>query len=61
MSRRNRCNQSEVAHRLGVTPGTVRRLVVAGALEADLAGNELSFDVEEIERYVRSRRGCGIG
>lgn len=60
MRGRHWCNQSEVAHRLGVTPSTVRRLVAAGVLEADLVDNVLCFDVGEIERYVRSRRACGI-
>lgn len=45
---------------MGVTPETVRRLVSAGVLVADRVGGELCFDVAEIERYVRRRRGCGI-
>lgn len=60
MRGRHWCNQTEAAHRLGVTPETVRRLVSAGVLVADRVGNELCFDVAEIERYVRRRRGCGI-
>lgn len=60
MRGRYRCNQSEAAHRLGVTPGVLRRLVAAGALEVNRVGNEWCFDVVEIERYAKSRRACGI-
>lgn len=60
MRGRHRCSQSEAAHRLGLTPDALRRLVAAGALEADRIGSEWCFDVVEIERYARSRRACGI-
>ncbi len=54
-----RCNQREAAHRLGVTPGTVMRLVRAGALSADRVDGELCFDVRDVEEYAASRRCFG--
>jgi hypothetical protein len=43
-----------------MTLGALRRLVAAGALEANQVGNEWCFDVVEVERYAKSRRACGI-
>ena len=45
----------EVAHRLGVVPGTVERLVASGKIKASRVGKKLiRIHQSELDRYVES-------
>ena len=45
----------EVAHRLGVVPGTVERLVASGKIKASRVGKKLiRIHKSELDRYVES-------
>jgi excisionase family DNA binding protein len=45
----------EVAHRLGVVPGTVERLVASGKIKASRVGKKLiRIHTSELDRYVES-------
>ncbi|MEZ5239261.1 MAG: excisionase family DNA-binding protein [Microthrixaceae bacterium] len=60
MTRRHWCSQSEAAHRMGVTPDTVARLIAAGAIRAEWVRGEVCLEVAEVERYALRRRRCGM-
>ena len=60
MRGRRWCTQAEAAHRMGVTPSAVRRLVATGALPAVQVDGQVRLEVAEVERYAHRRRRCGI-
>jgi excisionase family DNA binding protein len=46
----------EVAHRLGVHPETIRRLIHDGRLEAVRVGRVLRVEPSELERFISRQR-----
>lgn len=46
----------EAADKLGITTGSIARLIQIGMLQATKHGRDYFIDLAEIERYLRERR-----
>jgi excisionase family DNA binding protein len=49
-----------IADRWGISTRTLSREIAAGRLAAHRVGGQLRVDAEELTRYLRDRRVCGV-
>jgi excisionase family DNA binding protein len=52
----DKITSAQAAKILGISPGRVRQLVLAGALSSEKFGRDHLFERMDVERYNRNRR-----